>query len=530
VRRRVVLRSLIALDVALLFACAFAGLGSPAAGTHPDEATYLAIVQEMQAKDSWLTPYFEGERNWFKPPLLYIAQRASLTLFGDSLWAARLPVAMCTVLLALSLGILASSIYGKRGGRLATLFAASTLGFLRFGHLGMMDVPLALCLTWVAIGAWRATYRRDAASWLISGVAAGLGILLKGPVAAFLALGLAVATAWVHRAPVYKERWFWLGSALALAVAAPWFVATGIEYPDEFWQAFVVREHFAKFQGVWSAAQSLEFAGALFVIALPWSIVALRAFSAEWKVDRSVWFALWWIVIVAAVYSVPSVKHPHYWVCAIPAVILLATAATLRADAKWFMALPLAVTAATLCLLLRLTPSHVGSIGVTLAGLLCLIGAAMALGEQFTSSLRTAAMASAVLMAMVLPYSTTSNVDPMVLREWIGNKPIYSVGQSRGVDPMLYGVPFRRAADFDTSEYVVSTKRAVETWAEGAKVHTLDLATWTRFRPKLTLGNVLNAWRAADVTLLQEEMQLTQLQRVDDNDADSFEPVSAVRR
>ena len=51
-------------------------LGSSSSGTHPDESYYLGISAEMDANGAWLTPTLDGHPKWFKPPLLYWAERA----------------------------------------------------------------------------------------------------------------------------------------------------------------------------------------------------------------------------------------------------------------------------------------------------------------------------------------------------------------------------------------------------------------------------------------------------------------------
>ena len=78
----------------------FSGLGSPLGGTHPDEGLYLQAAREMHARGDWLTPTVDGRPDFTKPPLLYWAMGCSFSLFGTTLLAARLPVALAALLLA----------------------------------------------------------------------------------------------------------------------------------------------------------------------------------------------------------------------------------------------------------------------------------------------------------------------------------------------------------------------------------------------------------------------------------------------
>ena len=80
-----------------LLALYLPALGNSSSGSHPDEAWYLGISAEMQAKGAWLTPSLDDVLNWNKAPLLYWAERAAYTVFGTNLFAARLPSALAWI-------------------------------------------------------------------------------------------------------------------------------------------------------------------------------------------------------------------------------------------------------------------------------------------------------------------------------------------------------------------------------------------------------------------------------------------------
>src|SRR5215470_16307585 len=90
----------------------FAGLGSPAGGTHPDEGLYLQAAREMHDRGDWLTPTVDGRPDFTKPPLLYWVLGISFSLLGETLWAARLPVALAALLLVWLTGRLARRVVG----------------------------------------------------------------------------------------------------------------------------------------------------------------------------------------------------------------------------------------------------------------------------------------------------------------------------------------------------------------------------------------------------------------------------------
>ena len=59
--------------------------GSPL--IEPDEARYAEIPREMLAAHDLVTPRLDGMRYYEKPPLLYWANAASLTLLGETPFA-----------------------------------------------------------------------------------------------------------------------------------------------------------------------------------------------------------------------------------------------------------------------------------------------------------------------------------------------------------------------------------------------------------------------------------------------------------
>src|SRR6202521_5506882 len=57
----------------------------------PDETRYAEIPREMLAAGDLVVPRLSGVPYFEKPPLLYWANAASIAVFGETPWAARLP-------------------------------------------------------------------------------------------------------------------------------------------------------------------------------------------------------------------------------------------------------------------------------------------------------------------------------------------------------------------------------------------------------------------------------------------------------
>ncbi len=102
-------RTLLAALLALLAVVWLEPAGSRLA--EPDETRYAEIPREMLAAGDLVVPRLNGVPYFEKPPLLYWANAASLRLFGETPWAARLPTRLA------GLGTLLLVIFAARARR-----------------------------------------------------------------------------------------------------------------------------------------------------------------------------------------------------------------------------------------------------------------------------------------------------------------------------------------------------------------------------------------------------------------------------
>jgi len=213
----------------------------------PDEGLHAAIGQEMVERGDYLTPRFLGEPFEDKPVFFFWALAASLRLFGFSEGAVRAPGLVFGLLGAITTGLLAGTILGRRAALVAGIFYA-TLSL----PIGLMQVPVHdLALVPFTNGAlvafWRAGRMPQGArvlAWsLLAGICLGGAILTKG-LAGVAIVGLAHATVLLVERRIRPL--VVLGGALALAVAvviaAPWFLAMEHAQPG-YLQYYLVQRH-----------------------------------------------------------------------------------------------------------------------------------------------------------------------------------------------------------------------------------------------------------------------------------------------
>ena len=499
------------MPVALVAAVLVSGLDSPAGGTHPDERLYLSLATEMQAQGTWMTPTLEGQPDFTKPPLLYWAARASLGAFGLHLWAARIPVALCALLLALVAGRLARRFGGEPAWARGVLLLGTSLGVLRYGRLTMMDVPLALALALGTEAAWTAAEERRPRLLLSVGLAAGLSALLKGPVGPLLVLGVATAVV-ALRAPTLLRTW-WPGAAagVTLLVSAPWFLSMVQEHGWPYLQRFIVVENFGKFSVPWTLAGEAWLLASPLLLALPWvGLVRWRTAGPALRLLAAVWLGG-----VLLVFSLPGLKQVHYVVpCLLPLLLLAAVP-----DRPW---MPAARATAALFALLA---------GVSLVGLrmpfpaatrLGLLGSAVLLGLSSTALWRLRPEAAAVgfggvvvlTYALILP---VLNPPPVPASAWeaAGARPVAIWRQDPGLFELLARREVHRVNDAQETAAAAATGAAVVVPTSDFEALPTDIrggleptVRWTRLRPRIGLPAVVQALWAGDLTGLQERMVL----------------------
>jgi 4-amino-4-deoxy-L-arabinose transferase-like glycosyltransferase len=226
----------------------------------PDEGRYAEIPREMLQRGEWVVPYLQGEPYLDKPPLLYWLVMGSYQLFGVHDWAARLVPALAVHGCILLVYLFGRGRLGERAALWGALLLSLAPGFVSIGRLLVLDGLLAWWVTLSIFSARAAVCsgRLRWGWWLTAGVACGLGMLTKGPVA----LVLLVPPLWVQRrltgesAAVSWRAWGVFLGVMA-AVALPWYAAICWRLPEFaryfLWQHNVVRflKPFDHLQPVW---------------------------------------------------------------------------------------------------------------------------------------------------------------------------------------------------------------------------------------------------------------------------------------
>ncbi|MEQ8967815.1 MAG: glycosyltransferase family 39 protein [Azospirillaceae bacterium] len=305
-----------------------------------DEARFAQASRQMLESGDFVDIRFQDDPRHNKPAGIYWLQSASVALFSEpeatAIWPYRLPSvlgATAAVLLTAWAGVRLFGPAAAIGG--AALLAATVLIAIE-SRLAKTDAVLLATVVW-AQGALARAYlgRREAKGRPIGlavalgfWVALGLGGLVKGPIPLMVAALTAAALV------VADRRGDWLGdlrptigAPLALLVAAPWFVAIGLQSGGGFYEDSVGTDLLGKlFSGQESHGAPPGYYLGLFPVTF-WPatlglVLAVPMIRRRWR-EPAVRFCLAWILPTWLVFELVATKLPHYVLPTYPALALL---------------------------------------------------------------------------------------------------------------------------------------------------------------------------------------------------------------
>ncbi|MCS7265741.1 MAG: glycosyltransferase family 39 protein [Armatimonadetes bacterium] len=310
-----------------------------------DEAYYARVPVEMRERGDWIVPYFNGEPRYKKPPLMYWLVALSQSAFGENEFASRLPSFIAVVLTGFILAW-----FGSKVGAVETGLWAAAAFLLNpmtavLGNWGAPEATLCLFVTASVLFGLLWLFNGSLRWLLLSGIAAGLGILTKGaPGLVLPILALLTASVWEYLRQKKAEfgwnqlkrlsKHFGLWFITCLSVAAPWFIAVWVYEGEKFWQVFLFREHIQR------VAEPMEghhgpiwfYLLVIWILFMPWSVCLPHAFANAVKTfhhypsfnSQSVDFTMaWWSFVVFMMFSLIATKLPHYIFPIFPAMAWL---------------------------------------------------------------------------------------------------------------------------------------------------------------------------------------------------------------
>jgi 4-amino-4-deoxy-L-arabinose transferase-like glycosyltransferase len=303
--------------------------------TDRDEAHFAEASRQMLETENFVDIRFQDEARYQKPIGIYWLQSVAASIAGQpagAIWPYRLP-SLCGAVLALFFVLrLGERLFDRGVGFVGACLFAFCLLLGVEARLATTDACL-LAATLASLDALAACYlgrcsRRLATQFW---VAAGLGILLKGPILPLVVL-LTLATL-----SVVDRRIAWLkalqplrGLPILAVIVTPWLIAIGLASHGGFYRSSLGNDFFAKLL----SAQELHGAPpgsylvAIAVTFWPSGLLVAAAVPAVWRRRRlpAFKFLLAWVLPAWLLMELTPTKLPHYVLPLYPGLALLAAA------------------------------------------------------------------------------------------------------------------------------------------------------------------------------------------------------------
>ncbi|MCX5643519.1 MAG: glycosyltransferase family 39 protein [Phycisphaerae bacterium] len=312
-----------------------------------DEPRFSRATAEMIESGNYLYPTFNGRLRPDKPILIYWLMSVPMRALGPTSLACRFSSSAGVAITCLFTFLLGRRFLGVQAALWSMAILASTLLILVEGTAATSDGILLPCMVAVMVlfGCGLESRRR----WYhvaAMGLALGLGLLAKGPVALLPIVVIAVTLWLIRKSEIHA--WLHLGqlggaAVMGVLVFLVWAIPANNATGGEFLRLGLGHHVLAR------AAQPLESHGGRFLLNLPYYLPVIIAGFFPWTLhlpgsisavlNRRVGAAhfrelfLAWVVSIVVIMTLVATKLPHYILFTWPAMAL-AVGGTLAAASQ----------------------------------------------------------------------------------------------------------------------------------------------------------------------------------------------------
>jgi len=169
----------------LVFLSFFAHLGSVPL-FDPDEGAYSEVTREMTVNQDFTTPLLNGTPFFYKPPLFFWAQAASMKILGLTEFSLRLPSAIAALLWVASIFLFTRRFYDTMTAWYSALFMSASLYVTLIGRAAAPEALAGLFITLILLNIYRFYHTGNKKHIYWSFMFAALGVLTRGTIAIIL--------------------------------------------------------------------------------------------------------------------------------------------------------------------------------------------------------------------------------------------------------------------------------------------------------------------------------------------------------
>jgi 4-amino-4-deoxy-L-arabinose transferase-like glycosyltransferase len=306
----------------------------------PHEGHFAMVGYEMVLRGEGITPTLNGAPYLNKPPLLYWLIAASISVFGSSEFAARLPLAIAGWLGIAIAFCWTRQLWGIKASRIAVLMLSVTFGWFIFTRQLLIEVLLATLLLASNYFLWKLLSQPHSRFYFFAVyLSLGLSVLAKGPIGiVFVFFNWFILSTVEQSWQIWQKIKLGRGILVLLAVALPWFIAVERANPG-FIYYFIFNEHLNRLFDIRFPPDyevykisAIGYLGITAVWCLPWIVCLPQVISFTWRdwlesEDRHYRQGILLLAIAAIIpiiFFLPlSSRLAYYSIPAIPPYIIL---------------------------------------------------------------------------------------------------------------------------------------------------------------------------------------------------------------
>lgn len=340
------------------------------------EPLFAEAARQMVLTGDWITPYFNNETRFDKPPLVYWLMAVGYQILGVNEWAVRFPSAFSAIILTIGCFLTLrffgffpsnSTIDSRQKNRqlwvsawIGGAIAALNPQTLIWARQGVSDMLLSgcmgsalFCFFWgyveegkkptsvpkkISISHLLTDFSLPNKWYIAFYILLGLAVLAKGPVGIVLPGLILLCFSFYlgNFITLLQEIKPLMGGILFTVIALPWYILVilrnGQTYIDSFFGYHNVQRFTAVVNG--HAAPWYFYFIVVLIGFLPWSIYLPLSFSRSRFWQRSFWrqqprdhqlglFALFWFACIFIFFSISVTKLPSYVLPLMPASSIL---------------------------------------------------------------------------------------------------------------------------------------------------------------------------------------------------------------
>ena len=168
----------------------------------------------------WFDPNTPG---WTKlsfhdhPPLVFLVQNVFMKVFGENVFAFRLPSAIFGILSVYFIYLIGRRLFSETAGLISAGLLAVTVNHVYISRIGIQE---SYVIFFLLLGSYLFIRTLEDKKYLLwTGAAIGLGLLTK--YTAFILAPIFLTYLAIYKREYFREKYLWLGALLALAIFSP---------------------------------------------------------------------------------------------------------------------------------------------------------------------------------------------------------------------------------------------------------------------------------------------------------------------